>query len=106
MTLERFRPWSVLVRFWEDTAKTIPLDVSGSTFAAEMRVGAVTVAINIDVTDAALGEITLYLTEEETGTFPANTKRGRWDLEQTTGGVPTTVVPTQQVVISTPVTVP
>lgn len=106
MALERFRPWSVLIRFWEDAAKTIPLDVSGSTFASEMRVGAVTITVNIDELDAALGEITIFLTEDETGTLPANTKRGRWDLEQTTDGVPTTVVPTQQVTISTPVTVP
>jgi hypothetical protein len=106
MTLERFRPWSVLSRFWEDAEKTIPQDVSGSTFASEMRIGTDTVTININVDDAALGEITLYLTAEETGDLPPNATQGRWDLEQTTGGVPTTAVPAQPVSLTTPVTVP
>lgn len=103
--MQRFRPWSVLVRFWEDAAKTIPRDVSASTFAAEMKVGAVTQDININTTDAALGEITLFLTAAETGEFP-NVKNGEWDLEETIAGVPSTAIPTQRVHVSTPVTVP
>lgn len=104
MSLQRFRPWSTLIRFWEDVAKTIPKDVSGSTFAAEMKVGTVTLTIHIDETNAVGGEITLSLTASETGTFP-NIKRGEWDLEQSTSGVPETVVPTQTINVSTPVTV-
>jgi len=106
MELQRFRQWSTLVRFWEDTAKTIPLDVSARVFTAEMKVGAMTISIHIITVDAALGEITLYLTDEETGTLPWNASTGKWDLCEDVLGVLTTAIPTQTIKITTPVTVP
>lgn len=106
MELQRFRQWSVLVRFWSDVAKTMPLDVSGRVFTAEMKAGSVTIPINVNDTDAVIGEITLFLTDEQTRTLPSNANTGKWDLCEDVLGVLITAIRTQTITITTPVTVP
>lgn len=70
----------------------VPADLSGRTYAAQVRknkAGEVVATIDVDTTGAADGELRLQLDPEVT---EALLGEYRWDLQQTIGGSPRTIL--------------
>jgi len=85
--------YTMSLTFYSDAAKTSPMNLSGSTFAAQLRTSpddTAHVDFSIDTTNAATGVLLLSLTHTQTAAL------GRlyaWDLQQTDGsGKVTTLI--------------
>lgn len=76
--------YALTVRFWSDTAKTVPLDVSAGSFRAQIRAKeSDTTALTsfaINTVSAATGVLVLSLTAVQTAALP---RVCVWDLEDT-----------------------
>lgn len=71
LNVQRGREFSVLLRFYQDTARTITLDVSAKTYVSQFRVGpsALSTVLNtlsVDMTNAAAGEVRVWLSDSLT----------------------------------------
>lgn len=72
-----------------------PLDVSGRTYAAQVRAwpsGGVLATFDVDETNAAGGTIVLSLGHAVTAGLAGTVTEARWDLSQSVGGTLTTVM--------------
>lgn len=72
--------YAVVVRFWSDAAKTVPLNVASEDFEAGLAPSssaAVTTPLAIDTTQAGTGVIALSLTKDDTDDLASRVWRWR-----------------------------
>lgn len=94
-TLDQGSDTNISLTFYEDTAQTTPMNLTGKTFACQVRENKDDESYiddltnengRIDLTDAATGKILLKFPGSVSALF--NFKTAYYDLESYTGGVP------------------
>lgn len=75
-------------QLFEDDAETTPQDITGNTYAAQIRRndGTLLVSFTCTVLDAALGKVAFSLTPSQTSALPLGSGFV-WDMEETSGSV-------------------
>ena len=78
LTIEAGTSYERVLRFYTDKARTVPLDLTGSTLHAQIRAGSFAIDVGLTITDAVAGVVALAITPEQTRDVQPGTYK--WDM--------------------------